>query len=130
MSTGTITKIGRRRYRWKFERVIENKRVRKTKLVPAGISAAEADKLGREYGAEVYAVETGVRKQTDTIGECVRLHIEDEGCNWKDFETRCRLMDKSAPEYENQGVLQLYEWSVNFTGCMRAYSRSRWAPRG
>ncbi|MFC6970041.1 hypothetical protein [Paraburkholderia dipogonis] len=49
MPIETITKAGRRRYRWTFERVIENRRIRKTKLLPAGISAAEADKLGREW---------------------------------------------------------------------------------
>jgi hypothetical protein len=61
------------------------KRVPKTRLLPAGISAAEADKLGREWDAQVYAVETGARKQVVTIGECVRLHIDDEGANWKNF---------------------------------------------
>ncbi|MBB5462923.1 site-specific integrase [Paraburkholderia sp. Cpub6] len=120
MPIETITKAGRRRYRWTFERVIENKRIRKTKLLPAGISAAEADRLGRDWDAEVYAVETGIRKQIVTIGECVRLHIEDEGANWKDLQTRVRVMDKYAPEYENQDALQLYGWSVSFTGYMRA----------
>lgn len=69
---------------------------------------------------EIYAVETGVRRQVVTIGECVRLHIEDEGANWKDLETRCRVMDKYATEYESQDALQLYDWSVNFTGYMRS----------
>jgi integrase len=120
MPIETITKAGRRRYRWTFERIIEDKRIRKTKLLPAGISAAEADKLGRAWDAEVYAVETGVRKQIVTIGECVRVHIEDEGAHWKDLETRIRVLDKYAPEYENQDALKLYDWSLNFTGYMRA----------
>lgn len=55
-----------------------------------------------------------------TIGECVRLHIEDEGAGWKDFQTRVRVMDKYAPEYENQDAMELYEWSVNFIGYMRS----------
>lgn len=120
MPIETITKNGRRRYRWTFERVIEGKRVRKTKLIPAGIPAAEADRLGREWDAEVYAVESGVRKQTVTIGECVHLHFQNEGGNWKDLHTRSQVMEKYAPEFENQDALELHEWSVSFIGYMRS----------
>lgn len=120
MPIETITKNGKRRYRWTFERVIDKKRVRKTKLIPAGFSAADADKLGRQWDAEVYAVETGVKRQVVTIGECVRLHFQDEGSSWKDLHTRTQVMEKYLPEFEDQDALELYEWSVQFTGYMRA----------
>jgi integrase len=120
MPIETITKNGRRRYRWTFERVIEGKRVRKTKVIPAGFSAADADKLGRQWDAEVYAVETGIKKPVVTIGECVRLHFQDEGTSWKDFTIRSQVMEKYASEYEDQDALELYDWSVKFAGYMRA----------
>lgn len=121
MPIETITKNGRRRYRWTFERVIEDQRIRKTKLLPAGISAADADKLGRQWDAETYAIATGLKKQAVTIGECVRLHFADEGASWKDLRSRSQVMEKYAPEYENQDAMEgLYAWSVQFTGYLRA----------
>ncbi|UXZ90575.1 hypothetical protein NUJ27_28390 [Burkholderia cenocepacia] len=75
MPIETISKNGKRRYRWTFERVIEGDRIRKTKLIPAGLSAREADELGRQWDAEVYAIATGARKQIVTIGECVRIDL-------------------------------------------------------
>jgi integrase len=120
MPIETITKNGRRRYRWTFERVIEGERVRKTKLFPAGISAREADELGRRWDAEVYAVATGARKAVVTIGECVRLHVNDKSAGWKDKQTRLQVLTKYAPEYETQDALDLYDWSIKFAGYMRA----------
>lgn len=120
MPIETITKNGRRRYRWSFERVIEGKRVRKTKLIAAGVSATDADKLGRKWDEEVYAVETGLKKQTVTIGECVRLHFQDQGSHWKTLKIKTQVMEKYLAEYEDQDALDLYAWSVRFVGYMRA----------
>ncbi|AOY94321.1 integrase [Cupriavidus sp. USMAA2-4] len=120
MPIETITKNGRRRYRWTFERTIEGKRIRKTKIIPAGVSAAEADKLGRQWDAEVYALETGVKKRTVTIGECVQLHFTDKGASWKDLSSRSQIMEKYAPEYEGQDAMDLYDWSIRFTSYLRS----------
>lgn len=120
MPIETITKNGKRRYRWTFERVIEGVRIRKTKLIPAGLSAREADDLGRQWDAEIYAVATGTRKPVVTIGECVRIHVTDRGSQWKDLNGRLQILTKYAPEYENQDALDLYDWSVRFAGYMRS----------
>ena len=120
MPIETITKGGRRRYRWTFERVIENRRIRRTKLIPAGLSAAEADKLGRTWDAEVYAVNSGARRAVVTIGQCVRIHFEDKSSGWKDAKSRSQILEKYAPEYEDQDALELYDWSVRFAAYMRS----------
>ncbi|MEI7296663.1 site-specific integrase [Paraburkholderia tropica] len=121
MPIETFTKDGRRRYRWTYERVIEGRRVRKTKVIPAGFSAADADKLGRKWDAETYAVAAGIKRPTVTIGECVRLHFSDKGQGWKDLSSRSQVMEKYAPEYESQDAMEgLHEWSVQFTGYLRS----------
>ncbi|HDR9087148.1 TPA: site-specific integrase [Burkholderia vietnamiensis] len=120
MPIETISKNGKRRYRWTFERVIEGDRIRKTKLIPAGLSAREADELGRQWDAEVYAIATGARKQVVTIGECVRIHVMDKGSEWKDHDGRVQILTKYAPEYDGQDALDLYDWSIRFAGYMRA----------
>jgi integrase len=120
MPIETINKNGRRRYRWTFERVIEGQRIRKTKILPSGISAREADELGRKWDAEVYGLATGAKKAKVTIGECVGIHVADKGTSWKDMKTRIQVLTKYAPEYEDQDALDLYEWSVKFIGYMRS----------
>ncbi|RKU03383.1 integrase [Burkholderia sp. Nafp2/4-1b] len=120
MPIETIKKNGRRRFRWTFERVIEGTRLRKTKLVPAGLSAREADELGRKWDAEVYASATGTRKTVVTIGECVRIHVNDKSAQWKDKKTRLQILTKYALEYEDQDALDLYEWSIELAKFMRS----------
>lgn len=120
MPIETITKNGRRRYRWTFERVIEDERIRKTKLLPAGLSARQADELGRKLDEDTYAVASGIKKPVVTIGECVRLHVGDIGSSWKDAKTRKQVLAKYADEYAEQDAMDLYDWSVKFAGYMRA----------
>jgi integrase len=120
MPIETINKNGRRRYRWTFERIIEGERIRKTKLLPAGLSARQADELGRKLDEDTYAVATGIKKAVVTIGECVRLHVNDKGAIWKDAKTRKQVLAKYAEEYEEQDAMDLYDWSVKFAGYMRA----------
>lgn len=120
MPIETITKNGRRRYRWTFERVIEDERIRKTKLLPAGLSARQADELGRKLDEDTYAVASGIKKPVVTIGECVRLHVSDNGSSWKDAKTRKQVLAKYADEYAEQDAMDLYDWSVKFSGYMRA----------
>ncbi|RQQ37099.1 tyrosine-type recombinase/integrase [Burkholderia stagnalis] len=129
MPIETITKNGRRRFRWTFERVIEGSRIRKTKLIPAGLSAREADELGRKWDAEVYATATGARRPIVTIGECVRIHVGDRSAGWKDRKTRIQILTKYAPEYEDQDALELYDWSIKFAGFMRANTDRQGHPK-
>ncbi|WP_175663098.1 tyrosine-type recombinase/integrase [Burkholderia ambifaria] len=120
MPIETITKSGKRRYRWTFERVIEGDRIRKTKLLPAGLTAREADELGRKLDAETYAIASGTKRPVVTIGECVEIHLNDKGAGWKDVKTRKQILAKYIDEYEDQDALDLYDWSLRFAGYMRA----------
>ncbi|MGF6596030.1 integrase [Paraburkholderia sp. GAS448] len=120
MPIDTITKAGRKRYRWSFKRVIDNRSIRKTKLLPAGISAREADELARKWEHEIYAIASGARKPVVTIGECVQAHVADRSRHWKDARKRIQILEKWAPEYANQDATDLHEWSKHFVGYLRA----------
>jgi len=120
MPIETITKAGRRRYRWFFKRVIDGRQVRKTKVLPAGISAREADEIGRRWDEEIYATLTGARKPTVTIGECVMLHAQVKSAEWKDARKRIQTLEKWAPEFADQDALDLHDWSKGFVGYLRA----------
>lgn len=121
MPIETISKSGRKRYRWTFNRIIEGSgRVRQTKLLPAGTTAADADALARKWEAEVYAIANGTQKAVVTIGECVRKHIVDKGAEWKDCEKRVRTLEKWRTEYDEQDATDLHEWSIAFVGYLRS----------
>lgn len=120
MPIETITKAGRRRYRWFFKRVIQGHQIRKTKLLAAGVSAREADELGRKWDEETYAEHTGLRKPAVTIWDCVDLHLADKSRDWKDARKRIQILEKWRTEYEEQDASDLYEWSKNFVGYLRA----------
>lgn len=120
MPIETITKSGRRRYRWTFKRVIEGRQVRKTKLLAPGISAREADELGRKWDEEIYAIHSGARKRVVTIGECVTAHVADKNKQWKDSRKRIQILEKWGPEFAEQNATDLYEWSKNLVGYLRA----------
>ncbi len=125
MPIETITKAGRKRYRWTFNRIIEGGgRVRQTKMLPAGTTSAEADALSRQWEAELYAIASGARKPVVTIGECVRKHILDKNADWKDAVSRVRTLEKWREEYDNQDATELHEWSKTFVGYLRS-SKSR-----
>jgi len=121
MPIETITKAGRRRYRWTFERIIEDRRVRKAKLLPAGISAKQADELGRKWDSETYALHTGIVKPVVTIGECVMAHVADKSAGWKDATKRIQILEKWAPRFAEQDAMELHEWSKEMIGYMRAH---------
>jgi integrase len=120
MPIETITKAGRKRYRWTFERVIEGQRVRKTKLLPSGISAKAADEIARKWEGEQYEIVSGARKPVITIWECVTIHFYDKSGSWKDAKKRMQILEKWAPEYGAQDALELHEWSVRFVGYLRS----------
>lgn len=129
MPIETITKAGRRRYRWAFERVIEGRRIRKTKLLPAGISAKEADELSRKWEGEIYAVETGAKKPIVTIGDCVIAHVADKGSDWKDARKRIQTLEKWSAQFADQDALDLHEWSKHFVGYLRAKADHTGCPK-
>jgi integrase len=121
MPIETITKAGRKRYRWTFNRIIQgSERIRQTKLLPLGTTQAEADALARQWESEIYAVATGARQPTVTIGECVRTHIIDKQDSWKDADQRIGTLNKWLKEYDSQDATDLHEWSKQFVGYLRA----------
>jgi integrase len=120
MPIETITKAGRKRYRWTFERVIEGERVRKTKLLPATVSAKEADELARRWEGEIYSLASGTKKAVVTIGDCVSTHVADKSRDWKDATKRIQILEKWGAEYAMQDATDLHNWSKGFVGYLRA----------
>lgn len=65
-----------KRWRYEFDRYIEGKRARSSRLLPKGWSQAEADRFDRAESARQYAVATGVATQSPLIDEAVALYVQ------------------------------------------------------
>lgn len=69
----------RQRWFYDFSRVIDGRRQRTTKLLPAPWSAKEAEAYGQEQDARLYALATGALVEQPLISKAVRLYLEEVG---------------------------------------------------
>ena len=67
-----------KRWRYEFDRVIEGRRHRLSRLLPRGWSQAQADAYDRKESGHLYAVATGVEQRDPLIDEAVVLYLRDK----------------------------------------------------
>jgi integrase len=64
-------------FRFEFNRVIEGRRIRASKLLPKGWSQSQADAYDRKESGRIYAESTGLQRPTATIEQAVTLYIKE-----------------------------------------------------
>lgn len=67
-----------KRWRFEFDRVIEGRRYRLSRLLPKGWSQGQADAYDRKESARLYAIATGVERRDPLISEAVILYLTDK----------------------------------------------------
>lgn len=67
-----------KRWRFEFDRVIEGRRHRSSKLLPQGWSQAKADAYDRKEGGRLYALGTGVDEPDPLIDDAVEHYLRDK----------------------------------------------------
>lgn len=67
-----------KRWRFEFDRVIEGRRHRLSRLLPKGWSQAKADAYDRVEGGRLYAVATGVEQPDPLIETAVEHYLRDK----------------------------------------------------
>ncbi len=65
----------RRRWRYEFDRYVEGRRQRTTKLLPKPWTRREADAYAAEQDARLYAIATGAIKPKRLISEAIHLYL-------------------------------------------------------
>lgn len=65
-------------WRFEFDRRIQGRRERASKLLPKGWSQAQADAYDRTESARLYAVATGVQQDDPLIEHAVALYLQDK----------------------------------------------------
>lgn len=66
----------KKRWRFSFNRIIADQRIRATKLLPKGWSKTQAEKYDQDKTQELYAVASGVQRAEPLIGTAVALYID------------------------------------------------------
>lgn len=65
----------KRAHRFQFNRVIRGRRLRASRLLPAGWSQAQADAYDRQECARLYGLATGIDQETPLIDTAVALYL-------------------------------------------------------
>lgn len=67
-----------KRWRFEFDRVVEGRRQRLSRLLPKGWSQAQADAYDRQESGRLYAVATGIEQRQPLIDEAVAHYLRDK----------------------------------------------------
>lgn len=87
------------RWRYEFDRRIAGRRVRVTKILPAGWSAAEADAFDRAESARLYGEATGTRAPRVTIDQAVAAYLAERAKDLDGHENLTRELAGMAWAY-------------------------------
>ncbi len=96
------------RWRYEFDRYIDGRRQRTTKLLPKGWTRAQAESYGRKQDAELWAVATGTTKREPLISEAVLLYLKERAPSLK-YNRVSQELERMLPWYEGKRMSQLHE---------------------
>lgn len=96
------------RWRYEFDRYIDGRRQRTTKLLPKGWTRAQAESYARKHDAELYAVATGAVKREPLISEAVLMYLKERGPHLK-YTRMDEEFERMLPWYEGKKLSQLHE---------------------
>lgn len=99
----------KKRWRFEFVRVIDGKRHRASRYLPAGWSRTQADAYDRKETAHLYAVATGVERDRPLIAQAVKIYLENVVPHQKDGKKTAQCLALLLPEYENRHLDELAE---------------------
>lgn len=105
----------RARWRYEFDRFIDGRRQRTTKLLPAAWSRAEAEAYAREQDARLYALATGARREQPLISEAVRLYLQQHAPGLKNRTKLERDLALLMPYYQGRRVDELAQIGREYT---------------
>jgi len=132
-----------KRWRYEFDRVLEGRRHRLSRLLPRGWSQTEADAYDRQESARLYAVAAGVQSRDPLIDEAVVLYLRDKTA-LKSFKSTAEHLAAIAWAYTGKRLSELPEVARevvdkaetapatvrNRLACLKAAARWAWKQHG
>lgn len=101
-----------KRWRFEFDRVIEGRRYRPSKLLPRGWSQAQADAYDRQETGRLYAVATGIEQRDPLIDEAVAHYLRDKK-HLKSYKATAEHLAAIAWAYMGKPLSALPEVAAN-----------------
>ena len=95
------------RFRFSFNRLINGRRVRATKLLPRGWSYAQADALDRAESARLYAKHTGVGPDDALVDDAVAKYLTARVPKLRDGKKAAQCLASMLPWYEGKPLSEL-----------------------
>lgn len=92
----------KKRWRFKFERVINGQLVRATKVLPTGFTREAAEKYDKEQTAILYASATGIREKT--IDDAVLLYCQERCPQLKRGDDLVRQLQLEFENYTGKAI--------------------------
>lgn len=132
-----------KRWRFEFDRVIEGRRHRLSRLLPRGWSQAQADTYDRQEGGRLYALATGVQQRDPLIDEAVVLYLRDKTA-LKSYKATAEHLAAITWAYTGRPLSELAAVARNVTeqsdvapatvrnrlACLKAACRWAWKAHG
>lgn len=97
----------RNRWRYEFSRIIDGRRQRATKLLPAAWNRTQAEAFAREQDSRLYEVATGTRRDAPLISEAVRLYLTQHAPGLKNRDKLERDLALVMPHYSGRRLDEL-----------------------
>ena len=95
-----------KRWRFEFDRVIEGRRQRTSRLLPRGWSQAQADAFDRREAGRLYAVGTGIERADPLIDTAVLHYLQDK-THLKSFHSARENLAAIAWAYSGKPLSEL-----------------------
>lgn len=97
-----------KRWRYEFDRYVEGRRQRASRLLPRGWTQAQADAFDRQESGRLYAVATGVKRADVLIDHAVALYLRDKK-HLKSFTATAQHLNEIAWAYAGKPLSDLPE---------------------
>lgn len=132
-----------KRWRYEFDRLVDGRRHRLSRLLPKGWSRAQADAYELKETARLYAVATGVERRDPLIDEAVVLYLRDKTA-LKSYKATAEHLAAIAWAYAGRRLSELPEVARdvaarsevapgtvrNRLACLKAAARWAWKRHG
>lgn len=105
----------RNRWRYEFSRIVDGRRRRATKLLPATWNRSQAEAYAREQDAKLYAIATGSVRNKPLISEAVRLYLEHHAPRLKNADKLTRDLALLMPHYKGRTLAELPQVARDYT---------------
>lgn len=106
------------RWRFAFNRVINGRRVRASKLLPAGWNRPRAEAFDRKETGRFYAIATGIERQERLIDDAVVLYLKHKIPAQKSGKKAALRLASLLPFYEGRHLDSLAEVAQDYTADM------------